>query len=267
MSDGTELPVLGQGTWYIGDDPTKREAEIAALRAGVAAGMTVIDTAEMYGGGRAEALVGEAIKPIRDDVYLVDKVLPTNASRGGTIEACERSLRTLGTDRIDLYLLHWPGPFPEEDTIDAFHELMERGLIGAWGVSNFDADEFPALPTAPAVNEVVYNPLRRGIEYDLLPEHRAVDAITLAYSPIEQGRLLGDPALVAVAERRGATVAQVLLAWAVRDGDVIAIPKASSIAHVQENARATDLTLDAQDIADIGSAFPAPAEAEPLEIL
>src|SRR5699024_8306596 len=165
LAGGTELPAIGQGTWYMGDDPDRRGEEIAALRAGIEAGSTVVDTAEMYGGGRSESLVGEAIAPVRDQVFLVDKVLPMNASRRGTVEACERSLRALGTEHIDLYLLHWPGSHPLAETLDAFEELMDRDLIGAWGVSNFDPGDLGGLSSPPVVNQVLYNPSRRSEEH------------------------------------------------------------------------------------------------------
>ncbi|RBP61405.1 diketogulonate reductase-like aldo/keto reductase [Brevibacterium sanguinis] len=269
LADGTSVPVLGQGTWHIGDDPARRAEEIAAIRTGIEAGMTLIDTAEMYGSGRSESLVGEAIAPLRDDVFLVDKVLPMNASKQGTIEACRRSLDILGTDRIDLYLLHWPGPHPEEETIEAFEELVDRGLIGAWGVSNFDVDEVAGLPARPQVNQILYNPSRRGPEFDLLPRHRESDLpiTTMAYSPIEQGRLLDHPVLTEVARRHEASVAQILIAWAIRSGDVIAIPKAATTGHVRANAEAARLRLSAADLADIDAAFPAPTAPQPLEIL
>ncbi len=269
LANGTVLPVLGQGTWHIGDDPGRRAEEIATIRAGIERGMTLVDTAEMYGSGRSENLVGEAIAPVREEVFLVDKVLPMNASKRGTIEACQRSLEILGTDFIDLYLLHWPGPHPEEETIEAFEELIDRGLIGAWGVSNFDTDEIAALPARPQVNQILYNPSRRGPEFDLFGVHRRSKPpiTTMAYSPIEQGRLLDHSALAEVAGRHEATVAQILLAWAIRSGEVIAIPKASSVAHVHANAEAGDLRLSAEDLADIDAAFPAPASPQPLEIL
>lgn len=269
LANGTRLPLLGQGTWHIGDDPGARAGEIETLRAGIELGMTLVDTAEMYGSGRSESLVGEAIAPVRDEVFLVDKVLPTNASESGTIAACERSLAVLGTEHIDLYLLHWPGPYPVGDTIAAFEALRERGLIGAWGVSNFDPGEIADLPTAPQVNQLLYNPSRRGPEFDLLPAHRRSrpHITTMAYSPIEQGRLLDDSALAEVADRHGLTTAQVLLAWAMRSGDVIAIPKASSPEHVRANAEAAELELTNQDLVDIDSAFLAPTSPMPLEVI
>lgn len=266
-ADGQVVSAVGQGTWYLGDDPGTREEEIAALRAGIEAGLALVDTAEMYGGGRSEDLVGEAIGPMREQVYLVDKVLPTNASRRGTIQACERSLQVLGTEWIDLYLLHWPGPHPVAETVEAFEELIERGLIGAWGVSNFDPGDLAGLPATPLVNQVLYNPSRRGVEVDLLPAHRSASITTMAYSPIEQGRLLADPALAAVARRHEVSVAQVLIAWAVREPGVIAIPKASSVAHARENADALTLRLEPEDLTAIDAAFPAPTAPVPLEIL
>nr|WP_275902139.1 aldo/keto reductase [Brevibacterium zhoupengii] len=269
LADGTELPLLGQGTWHIGDDPGRRRAEISALRHGIEAGMTLVDTAEMYGSGRSENLVGEAIAPVRDEVYLVDKVLPANASESGTIAACERSLAVLGTDHIDLYLLHWPGPYPVEETIAGFESLRERGLIGGWGVSNFDPAETADLPATPLVNQVLLNPSRRGPEFDLLPAHRESrpHITTMAYSPIEQGRLLEDPTLAEVARRHDVSTAQILLAWGIRSGDVIAIPKASTPEHVGANAAAVDITLTREDLADIDRAFPAPTSPTPLEVI
>jgi len=269
LSDGTVLPALGQGTWFVGDDPWRRDAEIATLREGIDLGLALVDTAEMYGDGRSEDLVGKAIAPVRDRVYLVDKVLPCNASRRGTVQACERSLEVLGTDWIDLYLLHWPGSHPVEETVEGFEELIRRGLIGAWGISNFDADALGRFPSAPAVNQVLYNPSRRGPEFDLFPaQARLTSPVkTMAYSPIEQGRLLHDPTLGGIAEERGVTVAQVLLAWAIRSGDVIAIPKASSVEHVRDNAAAAGLELSAAELGRIDAAFPAPTRKVPLEML
>lgn len=210
-----------------------------------------------------------AIAPVRDEVFLVDKVLPTNASGSGTIESCERSLAVLGTDHIDLYLLHWPGPYPVDETIAAFEQLRERGLIGAWGVSNFDPEEVAALSLAPQTNQILYNPSRRGPELDLIPAHRSArpHITTMAYSPVEQGRLLDDPALAEVAEGHALSTAQILLAWAIRSGDTIAIPKASSLGHVRANAEAAELKLTDEDLADIDSAFPAPTSPMPLEVI
>lgn len=267
LAGGTELPAIGQGTWYMGDDPDRRAEEVAALRAGIEAGSTVVDTAEMYGDGRSESLVGEAIAPVRDRVFLVDKVLPMNASRRGTVEACERSLRALATDHIDLYLLHWPGSHPLTETLEAFEELMDRDLIGTWGVSNFDPNDLGALSSPPVVNQVLYNPSRRGVEVDLLPMHEREGVLTMAYSPIEQGRLLDDPQLRAVAEEHGASVAQVLIAWAIRSGQVLAIPKAASPAHAEQNAAAGGVRLTETQLDAIDHVFPRPTHPVPLEIL
>lgn len=267
LADGTQLPAIGQGTWYIGDSTATYEEEISTLRRGVELGLTVIDTAEMYGNGRSEKLVGEAIAPIRDDVYLVDKVLPSNASAHGTEEACERSLRHLGLDHIDLYLLHWPGPYPVEETFMAFERLVERGLIGDWGVSNIDLAELETYPENPLVNQVLYNPASRGPEVDLFPAMKEREIAAMAYSPVGQGELLGDPSLQDLAEEHSATVAQVLLAWAIRDGNTLAIPKASSVDHVEDNARALELQLSTEDLTAVDVAFPAPEQPVPLEMI
>lgn len=269
LADGQLVPALGQGTWFMGEDPARRREEIATLRRGIELGLTLIDTATMYGDGLSEELVGEAIASVRDEVYLVDKVLPYEASYRGTIASCEGSLERLGTDYIDLLLLHWPGSHPLEETVRGFENLIERGLIGAWGVSNFDADELPALPGSPLVNQVLYNPSRRGVEFDLLPYHRAHDPIitSMAYSPIEQGRLLGHPALARIAEDLGATVNQLLISWAIRDGQTIAIPKASRIEHVESNAQAASIVLLDEHLAAIDEAFAAPHRKMPLEML
>ncbi|MGO0577853.1 aldo/keto reductase [Ornithinimicrobium panacihumi] len=267
LSDGTQVPALGQGTWFIGDDQGRRTEEIDVLRLGIEHGMTLIDTAQMYGSGRSERLVGAAIQDCRDEVFLVDKVMPMNASRRGTIQACRQSLEDLGTDRIDLYLLHWRGGYPLEDTLAAFDDLQSEGLIRRWGVSNFDPADLGDLGATPAVNQILYNPSRRGPEFDLLPEHRRRGIVTMAYSPIEQGRLLGEADLEQVARRYEVSVAQVLLAWAIRDGGVIAIPKASRREHVLENAAAAQVQLSEDDLAVIDAAFPAPTAAEPLQML
>lgn len=264
---GTVVPAIGQGTWYLGDDASARTEEIATLRRGIELGMTLVDTAEMYGNGRSERLVGEAIAPMRDEVFLVDKVLPSHASAHGTIAACQRSLRALGTDRIDLYLLHWPGSYPLEETVGAFHTLIQRGLIRSWGVSNFDPADLAGLAERPAVNQILYNPYRRGVEFDLLPAMRQRGILAMAYSPVEQGRLLRDQALAGIAAARGVSIAQVLLAWAIRSGDAIAIPKASSLEHVEENAAAASLVLAEDELALIDAAYPGPRGPVPLQML
>jgi diketogulonate reductase-like aldo/keto reductase len=272
LPGGATVPALGQGTWMMAEAAARRQDEIAALRRGLNLGLTLVDTAEMYGDGASEELVGEAIAGRRDEVFLVSKVLPSNASRTGVVAACERSLRRLGTDRLDLYLLHWMGRFPLSETIAAFDTLVAAGKIRHWGVSNLDASELAeavaVAPEAPlATNQVLYNLSRRGVEFDLLPWCRARRIPLMAYSPIEQGRLLGKPALAAVAARHGATPAQVALAFVLRHPDVIAIPKAGAVAHVEENAGALGISLTPEDLADLDRAFPPPTRARPLEML
>ncbi|EPD93700.1 hypothetical protein HMPREF1486_03556 [Streptomyces sp. HPH0547] len=269
LPSGARVPALGQGTWHMGDDPSRRAEELDALRTGIDAGMTLIDTAEMYGSGASEELVGEAVAGRRDEVFLVSKVLPSHADRRGTLQACRASLRRLGTDRIDLYLLHWRGGVPLAETVEAFEDLVREGSIRHWGVSNLDADDLADLPAGavPATDQILYNITRRGPEYDLLPRCRELSVPVMAYSPVEQGRLLGHEALRAVADAHGATPAQVALAWVLRHEDVIAIPKAASRAHVEENRAAADLTLTDEDLAALDAAFPPPTRKQPLEIL
>ncbi len=272
LPSGERVPILGQGTWYMGEDRRSRREEAAALRLGIDLGMTLIDTAEMYASGGAEEVVAEAIEGRRDEVFLVSKVLPGNASRRRTIEACERSLRRLRTDRIDLYLLHWRGRYPLSETLEAFAELQKAGKIRYWGVSNFDTDDMEELVgirggAKVATNQVLYNLSRRGIEFDLLPWHRERRIPIMAYSPIEQGRILRNPTLQRVAARHGATAAQVALAWILRQGDIMVIPKASRPEHVRENRAALDLTLTAEDLAELDRAFPPPTRKVPLEVL
>ncbi|NNG88619.1 aldo/keto reductase [Streptomyces cacaoi] len=270
LPSGTAVPALGQGTWHMGDDPARRTEELAALRAGIDAGMTLIDTAEMYGDGRSEELVGEAVAGRRDEVFLVDKVLPWHADARGTAEACRRSLRRLGTDRIDLYLLHWRGNVPLAETVEAFEKLRSEGLIRFWGVSNLDVDDLRELPAEaglPQTDQVLYNLTRRGPEYDLLPHCREQGVPLMAYSPIEQGRLLGHSALHEVAAAHGVTPSQVALAWVLRHEDVLAIPKASTREHVEDNRAAADLRLTEDDLAALDRAFPPPRSKQPLDIL
>ncbi len=271
LPSGEEMAALGQGTWYLGEDPARREQEIAALRLGVDLGMTVIDTAEMYGDGAAEELVGEALRGRREEVFLVSKVLPGHADRRGTVAACEGTLRRLRAEQLDLYLLHWRGRWPLEDTLAGFADLMEAGKIRYWGVSNLDvADmtELTALPggNAVAVDQVLYNLSRRGIEWDLLPWCREAGVTVMAYSPIEQGRLLGAEALDAVARSLGATPTQVALAWVLEQG-VTAIPRSGSPDHVRENRSAVDLHLPAEALDVLDEAFPPPSGPTPLEVL
>ncbi|CAO3362088.1 aldo/keto reductase [Azospirillum melinis] len=273
LPDGTEVPALGQGTWMMAEGRGDRAAEIAALRTGIDRGLTLIDTAEMYGDGASEELVGEAIAGRRDGLFIVTKVLPSNASRISTVKACERSLKRLGIDRIDLYLLHWRGGVPLEETVEAFQSLIQAGKIARWGVSNFDVDDLEELAEATdlhgcAVNQVLYNPEHRGIEYDLLPFQHTARMPVMAYSPIGQGgRLLRSPALLVVAKRHGVTPAQVAIAWALRQQGVIAIPKAGTTAHALENAEAVKLALTGEDIAEIDKAFPPPKRKQPLAMI
>jgi diketogulonate reductase-like aldo/keto reductase len=254
------------------EDPARRRSEIAALRTGLDLGLTLIDTAELYADGAAEALVGEAIQGRRDEVFLVSKVLPAHATRSGTVAACERSLRRLGTDRLDLYLLHWRGQAPLEATVEGFRELAHRGLIRLWGVSNFDVSdmqELERLPggTAAATDQVLYNLTRRGIEWDLLPWCRSRRIPIMAYSPIEQGRMLNDPVLTRMAHRLNATPAQVALAWLLRQELLVAIPKAATPRHVRENRGALDVRFSDRDLAELDLAFSPPDGSQPLEML
>lgn len=272
LPSGESVAALGQGTWQMAESPRKHLDEIAALRLGLDLGMTLVDTAEMYANGGSEELVGEAIQGRRDDVFLVSKVMPSNASRKGTITACERSLRRLKTDRLDLYLLHWRGRYPLADTLEAFDELVKSGKIRAWGVSNFDVSDMEELLKLPggekvATNQVLYNLTRRGIEFDLLPWQQERGIPTMAYSPVEQGDLTNHPRLQSVAARLGATPTQVALAWTLRRPDVISIPKAGTVEHVRENFAALKLELTAQDLAELDRAFPPPAHKRGLEMI
>lgn len=272
LPSGVAVPVLGQGTWKMGERRERFAGEVAALRLGIELGMTLIDTAEMYASGGAEKVVAEAIAGRRDDVFLVSKVLPSNARRAATIRACEASLRRLGTERIDLYLLHWRENVPLAETVDAFETLKASGKIGHWGVSNFDVgdiEELTALDKGEAVaaNQVLYHPGSRGIDFDLLPWQRRRGIPVMAYSPLGEGELAGDPRLRAVAERHGATAAQVALAWTLRGGGVIAIPKASQEGHVRANRAAADIRLTEEDLAAIDAAFPPPRRKVPLAMV
>ena len=273
LPDETDVPALGQGTWYMGEGRRPAAAEADALRLGIDLGMTLIDTAEMYADGGAEKVVADAIAGQRDRVFLVSKVYPHNASRTGVAQACERSLQRLKTDRIDLYLLHWRGSFPLAETVEAFEALKRRGKIGAWGVSNLDTADMAELVGVPdgggcAMNQVLYNPEHRGIEHDLMPWCVDRRIALMAYTPIGQaGRLLRAPALAAVAARHGATPAQIALAWGLRHPHVICIPKAADPAHVRENAAAMDISLTIQDLAEIDAAFPPPRRKQPLAML
>ncbi len=255
--DGQQVCPLGQGTYQMGH---RRTEEIQALRRGIDLGLTLIDTAEMYG---TEDLVGKAVRDCRDKAFIVSKVLPSNASYEGTKRACERSLRRLGTDYIDLYLLHWIGRYSFSETVRALVELQQEGKIRQWGMSNLDVDDMEHIIALPhgkdcAANQVLYNLKDRGIEYDLIPWSEQHKIPVMAYTPLGEGRLRNHKTLTEIAHRHDATPTQVMLSWIVRTGNVIAIPKASSIAHVEENAQSLDLSLTEEDLKDIDKAFPAP---------
>ncbi len=271
LPDQTSVPALGQGTWRMGEDARRHKEEITAIRAGVDLGMTLIDTAEMYGDGATETLLGEALSGIRDQVFLVSKVYPQNAGRGRIERSCEASLRRLKTDRLDLYLLHWRGSVPLAEIVERMEALVAAGKILRWGVSNLDRTDMDELfrtrSEACATNQILYNVTERGAEFDLLPLLKGRQIPIMAYSPVGQGRLPDSPALSAIAKRHGATPFQVALAWVLRDPTVIAIPKAASAAHLDENRRALDLTLTAEDLAAIDADFPPPRRKSRLAML
>jgi diketogulonate reductase-like aldo/keto reductase len=271
LPNGTTIPALGMGTWYMGEVPARHDTELAALRAGIESGLTLVDTAEMYGDGAAEVLVGEAIAGRRDEVYLVSKVLPGHASLRGTVAACQASLRRLGTDHLDMYLLHWRGRYPLAETVEAFESLRRSGLIGCWGVSNFDAsdmDELVAVPGGDQVqtDQVLYNAARRGPEYDLLPWCRQAGIPLMSYSPVDHGELLAHPAMLEMARSKGVTSAQLAIAWALRLPGVCAIAKASTPEHMIENREAAELALSDADLARLDRVFPPPSRKVPLEM-
>jgi diketogulonate reductase-like aldo/keto reductase len=269
LPSGESVPQLGQGTWHLGEDPKKRRDEIAALRLGLELGMTLIDTAEMYIG--AEDLVREAIAGRRNECFIVDKVLPSHATRHGTIAACENSLGRLVTDHIDLYLLHWRGSVPLEETVEAFEELIDAGKIRYWGVSNFDLEDmtdlFEIAEVDPQTDQVLYNLTHRGIEYNLLPWCRSRRIPIMAYAPIEEGILLDHPALKRVAARHDATPAQIAIAWVIRHPDVMTIPKAGNPQHVRENYRSVDIHLTSKDLNDLDDVFEPPERPVPLAVI
>lgn len=277
FADRFTLPAIGQGTWYMGENAGQRQNEVAALRAGIDMGLTLIDTAEMYADGRAEEVVGEAIKGQRDRVFLVSKIYPWNAGGKKGIAACEASLRRLGTDYIDLYLLHWRGNYGLDETVELMQTLQQQGKIGRWGVSNFDHDDMQELwgvegGAECATNQVLYHLASRGIEYDLLPWCQQQSMPVMAYCPLAQaGRLrsglLNHPAVNDIAQHHHASAAQVLLAWVISHQGVIAIPKAASIEHVKENAGALALTLSAEELARLDAAFPAPGRKTALDVV
>jgi diketogulonate reductase-like aldo/keto reductase len=269
--DGTQVPALGQGTWMMGERTNQRADELAALRTGIELGLTLIDTAEMYADGESERLVGEAIHGLREQVFLVSKAYPQNASQQRLPQACEASLKRLGTDRLDLYLLHWRGSVPLAETVEAMEKLVAAGKIRRWGVSNLDTADLHELiaagGTACATDQVLYNLSRRGPEHDLLPWLMARSIPVMAYSPIEQGRLLRNSNLQKVAADLGATPAMVALAWVLHQNQVLAIPKAGSVAHVQENRAVAEFHLSARDLAVLDTAFARPSKRRPLEML
>ena len=269
---GDEVVALGQGTWRMGERRAARKDEVAALRHGISCGMTLIDTAEMYGSGGAERVVGEAIRGQRDTVYLVSKVLPSNAGRKRMIRACEKSLKCLGTDYLDLYLLHWRGRVSLDETIEGFLALQEAGKIRRFGVSNFDTDDMAELWETPGgrgcqTNQILYNLSRRWPEASLLAWSRRHGQPLMIYAPLEQGRLPEGGALGAIAAARGATPMQVALAWTLRHADSFVVPKASRIAHVDENLGALDIVLSEEELAALDDTFPPPAGDMPLEVL
>ncbi len=270
LPDGTQVPALGQGSWHMGERGGDRRAEAAALRLGLDLGMTLVDTAEMYAEGGAEEVVAEAIAGRRDDVFLVSKVYPHNAGGRRLEAACERSLKRLGVDRLDLYLLHWRGGIPLAETVAGMRRLQQAGKIRLWGVSNLDLADLEelgeALPDC-AADQVLYNLSARGTEYDLLPFCRQRGMAMMAYTPVGQGSLLGHRAVQAVAARHGASPAQVAIAWTLRAPGVISIPKAADPGHVRDNARAADLVLSPADLAALDAAFPPPRRKRPLEML
>lgn len=271
LVDGRSVPVLGQGTWRMGDERSRAAEEVRSLQAGLDLGMTLIDTAEMYGNGASEAIVGQAVKGRRDDAFIVSKVLPSNASRAGTEAACERSLKHLGIDHIDLYLLHWRGGYPLTETVAAFEALKKAGKIGAWGVSNFDVDDMEELLAVPdgrhvAANQVLYNLSRRGIEYDLLPWCQKRGVAVMAYAPLDGSGLLRNPDLVHIAKAHQAAPAQIALAFLKTRPGVISIPKTGSVERTRENRAAMDIQLTAENLAALDTAFPPPKRKRSLEM-
>ena len=272
LPSGQAMPIFGMGTWRMGENPQNRQQEIVALRSGMELGVSLIDTAEMYGEGGAEEVVAEAVGDRRSDVFLVSKVYPHNASKQGAIAACERSLKRLNTDYLDLYLLHWRGSVPLSETLEAFQTLKQSGKIRDYGVSNLDVDDMEeaiALPGGQAIatNQVLYNLSRRGIETNLLPWCREHRIPVMAYSPIEQGRLLGNKTLEKIAKGKGVSEAQIAIAWLLQQKNIIVIPKSSRIEHVEQNHAALNLTLSAEELSQLDEAFPKPSRSVPLQML
>jgi len=272
LPSGEQVPAFGLGTWHMGEDRSRAAAETVAIRLGIELGMNLIDTAEMYGNGGAEEVVADASAGLRDSLFVVSKVLPYNASQKGVVEACERSLKRLGTDRIDLYLLHWRGSVPLAETLAGFLRLQRDGKIRHHGVSNFSTDDMKewvglAGGEAVASNQILYNLSRRGPEFELIPWCRERRISIMAYSPLEQGRMLGNRGLQQVAGRHGATPAQVALAWLLRQDGMIVIPKATRPEHVRENRAALEVRLSDADLAELDRAFPPPRARTPLGML
>lgn len=272
LPGGETVPALGLGTWHMGERSRDKAREVGALKAGLDLGLTLIDTAEMYAEGGAEEVVREAISGRRDEVFLVSKIYPHNASRTGTAAACHRSLKRLGTDVIDLYLLHWRGSVPLAETVEALERLKAEGKIRYWGVSNFDTDDIAELQSLAdgrgcATNQVLYHAGERGIEFDLIGACRSAGMTVMAYSPLGQGEILDATVLADIGKARGVTAATVALAWVLRQEGVIAIPKSADVGRVTENARAADLVLSADELAAIDKTFPPPRRRRPLAML
>lgn len=271
LKSGDTVPVLGLGTWHMGERKSERAAEVAAIRLGLDLGIRLIDTAEMYGEGGAEEMLAEALAGRRDEIFLVSKVYPHNASRKGVVAACERSLERLKTDRLDLYLLHWRGSVPLAETVEGFETLKQSGKIRQWGVSNLDASDMNELAAVPngkncVSNQVLYHLDSRGIEWALLPQCQKAEIMVMAYSPLGQGPLLRKPALKKVADKHGIDPAAVALAWVLRHPGVITIPKAVKPDHVRANLKALEVKLDADDLKALDAAFPPPKRAAPLDM-
>ncbi|EJF90789.1 aldo/keto reductase [Bartonella tamiae] len=270
--NGIQVPALGQGTWFMGESHKSFEEEANILRQGLDLGLSVIDSAEMYANGGAERVVSHAIKGRRHDAFLVSKVLPSHASLQGTIQACERSLHNLGTDYIDLYLLHWRGRYPLIETISAFEKLIEQGKIKAWGVSNFDTSDMEDLRQCTplqniATDQILYNLTRRGIEYDLLAWCEQANIPIMAYSPIEQGRILKNAQLLKLAQDLNVSASTIALAWVLRLRQMIAIPKTSSRSHLEENRRAADFVLESDILETLDQIFQPPRHKMPLDVI
>lgn len=278
LADGSSMPLLGMGTWHMGEDPSREKTEISALREGLAQGVRLIDTAELYGDGDTERLVGMALQDVpRDSVYVVSKVMPSHAGYDHMRDSCKASLARLGLDYVDLYLLHWPGSVPLRETVSCMEALRSEGLIRRWGVSNFDVDDMQRLWDTPGgdacvVNQVLYHLDSRGVEVELQPWMQQHGVTMMAYCPLAQGGrlaygLMDNPTLHAVARRHNATPAQIMLAWVMRDGKTVAIPKASTPEHARQNAEAARIVLTAEDLDVLNAQFPAPRSKPPLDWL